>query len=359
MAVNRHTDTPRDAGGFGMFGIYRFLLASGVVIGHTARDGWVDGAKICVFAFYALSGYLVASVWETAYRPQPDGVARYAANRFLRIYPLYWVVMLAYVALMFVAPQMLQRVTLVPVMYFVPLYSTDSISVWFSNITLLGMMGLNGKSHLPFVIGTAWSVSLEIMYWAFIPFLLRYSLLRRFVALVALLYLALVLILNHINPHFNWEAVGYFSPLAVSLPFMVGIYIFLLRMRWQFPHQMGRVLLVGLLILTVLACHLNVSGKLFYVFFLLHVGIICFLSSVYNPTLEKLDNRLGNLAYGMYLLHPLVMALLMWSDPTQHIGSWRMAFYALPATVLLAALAHAGIERPLQRLRSRIRNKVL
>lgn len=359
MAVNTPADRPHTARGFGMFGIYRFLLASGVVIGHTARGGWVDGAQICVFAFYTLSGYLMASVWETAYRPQPDGVARYAVNRFLRIYPLYWIVMLAYVALMFAAPRELQRVTPGPAMYFLPLYSTESISIWLSNIILLGMVGLDGRFHLPFAVGTAWSAGIEVMYWALIPFLLRYSSLRRFMALFALFYLALVLIMNQVNPRFDWVAAGYFSPLAVSLPFMAGIYIFLLRRRQMFPYQAGHLLIAGLLGLTLLACLLGTSGRMFYVFFLLHAGTIYFLSGVDNPQLAKLDNALGNLAYAMYLLHQLAMALLLWIDPTLHIGSWRLTLYALPFTVLLAALAHSSVERPLQRLRTRVRNTAL
>jgi peptidoglycan/LPS O-acetylase OafA/YrhL len=58
-------------------GVYRFLLAIGVVAFHVG-GGWVIG-RAAVFAFYFVSGFLISRVLDTSYR---GGVDRLAAFYF-------------------------------------------------------------------------------------------------------------------------------------------------------------------------------------------------------------------------------------------------------------------------------------
>jgi len=44
-----------------------------------------------VFGFYILSGYLMTLILHSGYGYSWSGVRRFALNRFLRIYPIYWV----------------------------------------------------------------------------------------------------------------------------------------------------------------------------------------------------------------------------------------------------------------------------
>ena len=72
-----------------MFGTYRTLLAMMVVVFHLG--GVYALGYYAVFGFYILSGYLMTFIMQNNYGYSLRGRASYALNRFLRIYPVYWV----------------------------------------------------------------------------------------------------------------------------------------------------------------------------------------------------------------------------------------------------------------------------
>src|SRR4029450_3686817 len=71
-------------------GIFRFLLAALVVLFHFGGLGWIVG-RIAVFAFYAISGFLIFQVLDRVYLSEPRGIPRFFCNRFVRLVPLYLV----------------------------------------------------------------------------------------------------------------------------------------------------------------------------------------------------------------------------------------------------------------------------
>src|SRR5438067_9448137 len=87
-----------------MTGYLRFVLASLVVANHV----WLPTANRvglhAVAGFFVISGYLMTMVINEVYTDL-SGFARYLANRFLRIFPLYWTVCgLTWIGLM-IAPR--------------------------------------------------------------------------------------------------------------------------------------------------------------------------------------------------------------------------------------------------------------
>ena len=72
-----------------MFGLYRTLLALMVVGLHLG--GIPKIGAYAVFGFYCLSGYLMTFIVLENYGSTVSGILRYAGNRFLRIYPMYFV----------------------------------------------------------------------------------------------------------------------------------------------------------------------------------------------------------------------------------------------------------------------------
>ena len=71
-----------------MFGAYRTLLALFVVFFHIGHLPYLG--SYAVFGFYVLSGYLMTLVMHTNYGYTLVGMTKYAVNRVLRIYPIYW-----------------------------------------------------------------------------------------------------------------------------------------------------------------------------------------------------------------------------------------------------------------------------
>jgi len=76
-------------------GTLRLLLAFAVVIGHSAPIPGLPllGAGLAVKVFFVVSGLYMALILSEKYEAQPHGRWLFYSNRFLRIFPLYWVVL--------------------------------------------------------------------------------------------------------------------------------------------------------------------------------------------------------------------------------------------------------------------------
>ena len=87
-----------------MIGLIRFVLASLVVANHVYLPTANRVGAHAVTAFYMISGYLMSRVLHEAYGWSMNGAGRFFLNRFLRIYPPYWCVLAASLALLALFP---------------------------------------------------------------------------------------------------------------------------------------------------------------------------------------------------------------------------------------------------------------
>lgn len=71
-----------------MLGIFRYVLALGVVAGHLWSAEFLFAGFYAVFCFYLVSGYLMSLVLNQVYTKYEDA-PKYLANRALRIFPPY------------------------------------------------------------------------------------------------------------------------------------------------------------------------------------------------------------------------------------------------------------------------------
>ncbi|MDH6355821.1 peptidoglycan/LPS O-acetylase OafA/YrhL [Dysgonomonas sp. PH5-45] len=76
-------------------GIIRLLLAISVVINHsTAIFGCrLVGGAVAVQAFYIISGFYMAMILTEKYVGK-GSYKLFISNRFLRLYPIYWAILL-------------------------------------------------------------------------------------------------------------------------------------------------------------------------------------------------------------------------------------------------------------------------
>ena len=76
-------------------GILRYLLAITVVIAHSkALLGLTFvGSEIAVQAFYIISGFYMTLVLNEKYTGVNSSYFLFIKNRFLRLYPFYWLVL--------------------------------------------------------------------------------------------------------------------------------------------------------------------------------------------------------------------------------------------------------------------------
>ena len=87
-----------------MFGFYRTMLAIWVMVFHLL-DIPIIG-PYAVYSFFVLSGFLMTTIMHESYGYDSGGLKRYAINRFLRLYPMYWAVAMASIlVIIYVTPE--------------------------------------------------------------------------------------------------------------------------------------------------------------------------------------------------------------------------------------------------------------
>jgi peptidoglycan/LPS O-acetylase OafA/YrhL len=124
-------------GARGMIDVYRFILALCVVQGHLVGQGesapWL--AWQAVFSFYVLSGFLMSFILNQDYGFTAGGLVRFAINRWLRLFPIYYAVIgLTALYIAFIGPlnQLNQAITL-----------PSTGTAIFANLSIVTLMGFD------------------------------------------------------------------------------------------------------------------------------------------------------------------------------------------------------------------------
>src|SRR5579872_4321726 len=138
-----------------MTGYLRFVLASLVVANHV----WLPVAnKVGIHAvagFFVISGYLMTMVINEVYTGL-SGLTRYLANRFLRIFPLYWAVCGLTLIGLTISPHVFEN--LYSLISFPP-----NVGIWLRNITLVNLI----ESPV-ILVPPAWSLTVEFSFYLLI-----------------------------------------------------------------------------------------------------------------------------------------------------------------------------------------------
>ncbi|HET9050866.1 MAG TPA: acyltransferase [Candidatus Dormibacteraeota bacterium] len=336
----------------------RALAALGVLAGHVVGQGVgygaaalqtyprrvVFGGGFGVFLFFALSGYLLYRPF--AVRDLGGGAAvdlrRYAANRALRILPLYGVVLVTWMIVSGDARDGADWLR----------FATFSES-WFGDTV--------GK-----VDGVMWSLCCEVEFYALLPLaalgvarLARRDAVRAGVVLAAagagLLVLRTVTV-TQASPSPQWR----YSLPANAVFFVPGMLLAAAEVAWRRRRDLR---LPG--VLGSSTAWLVASAATWLVVFddyrrewltplacLLAVGA-CVLPLRGGRALAALAWRplalVGVASYSLYLWHfPIVSRLPQGSSASD---AARLALVAVPACLALAAVSYAVVERPWLRLR--------
>ena len=332
-----------------MFGTYRFGLAVMVATAHLWPQNVYWLGLYSVFCFYLLSGYLMTLVLTRTYGFSPGGVGRFLGNRALRIYPPYWAAV-AFAWLLYVSvPAAVKAVIPWYHMYVTP-------QDWLRNLTLLQTGNWGGRW-----IPQSWSLPVEVWFYVFMAL----GLARGGAVLGAWIAAALgyVVWVVGTSPSMLYSTPDRYFPLAAAaLPFALGSLACWLR-PWL-PRFSGAAVVVALL---AFWSHMLLAGRLwsqpmsggFYVSLALAFLV---LVALHDPPavpsgVERIDRWLGDVAYPLFLVHYHVGALVFAAVPGLKRGQPLLfLLVTVAASIAVSWLIHVGVERPIERLRRRIRS---
>jgi len=329
-----------------MFGALRFLLAYLVVVSHLVGTDYVAHfGYYAVRCFFVISGYMMTAALNEVYAF--DGI-RFWTNRALRLLPPYYVVCLATLIAVALAP-------LQAGLFLKFWHGSPAPGDLIANFTVLPLQ----FAYAPFrLVPPFWSVAVEIdMY------LLLFLVVSRRPAW-ALISLCAGLAFQLVS---SYDALGrgldYFTAPSAVLPFAVGAILYFLRRKGM---TAGRRAAAAAFI--AWACNMAAGGALlpqshifglgYFVDTLCMAVVVSGLADLGDKKrrtpLASIDAGLGELSYFVFLSHWLA-GFLASSVMLGDRRGWMLLALSTPI-VLVISVAFARLNRAfLEPLRDRVR----
>ncbi|MEH6592209.1 MAG: acyltransferase [Halioglobus sp.] len=333
-----------------MLGIFRYVLALMVTLSHlwTSLAGWSGVAA--VFGFYVISGYLMTSVLNQSYGFTRAGLGRYALNRFLRIYPTYWFVLLFALVVVATIPRDAFHTNY-------KLSMPREVLDWLANIFIVGLL----DGPIKVLIPPAWTLDIEIFFYFLMGLgLSRYRLFVLAWFIASALY---TLFLLWVDAPFVDRYVSY---AAASLPFSIGAMVYMYRKSLARYACLPLSIAVIFFLFTVVVARLEWLGSPHHGgFYLVLLGSFLLLVALNNfdperrfQALRSVDGFLGNLAYPIFLCHWQVAAIMLHlvynTEKPVDGGLWLSSIVFIH---LVALLVYFVVDRNVSRARDKVRGK--
>ena len=303
-----------------------------------------------VHLFFVLSAFsLMHSTERTMHRP--DWVREYFWKRFLRIAPLYYLIM----AGMILWPRLVSGA-----------WQFDLEAILLNTTFTFGFAPWTG------IVWAGWSVGVEMIFYAIFPVLLMTIRTRE----GALLFVLVSIVITYaarssLQIHYehtvseygyNW---AYFSFAANLCFFAMGMYAYRLVttvgndtqvMRWLIPA--ASVTILGALLLTELGKQLRLPLKADLIAWGVGLAALCTWQAA-RPSwwsANKILEYLGERSYSLYLLHPVVIVLF--KNRVQDLYAYfACAAFVLALVLILAEGTYRLIEVPFIRFGRKASNR--
>lgn len=327
------------------------------VIWHHATPrplpGFLGKGPAGVDLFFCISGFLITTLLlrERA-RTGTVSLGNFYARRALRILPLYYALLLAYVG--FAASMPGSAPQRAHFFHTLPLYASFTAN-WFADFGVA----------FPILFSFAWSLCIEEQFYAFWPWILRTCAPRS-----ALVAMGALLVLDGLAEHGALSAVlppgGQALRVVTSFAAPIGlgsVLGLLLHERASFAilnALLGRTWSAALALGAVFGLLLWPSAPLsaFQASLAALVGA-CVIreGSGLAPLLQARPVAyVGSVSYGLYLLNSTAIGVVKRLFPNDAGNSGFVFWLSLPLALGLAALSHRYLEMPFSRLRSHFRN---
>ena len=354
-------------------GLIRFFLAISVIFSHLNISGVFTGGGIAVQSFYIISGFFVALMFDVS--PAYQNVFKFYRSRFLRIFPIYYVVFFASIVfvIVFGIPSLPNGKEL-----FLNLNTETKLLLVISNlfiffqdwIMFLGWNnnGLNFVSHFSMsepplyhflMVPQAWSLAIELSFYLMAPFLVR----CRTNWLIFLVIVGLLLrVIFYKNGLFEDPWSYRFFGLEL-FTFLIGMLSYRIyrkgrNEKWDVFNnkKIGVCSLIFMLFFTIFLKTLPVPVKMLAPFF--YLSIFCLLPIIFNFTKSnKFDRFIGELSYPLYVVHIFIINI---ADIIfgKFVSNNYYSIFVLLISVLASIVLNSTIQKKIDDYRSKIKGTV-
>ncbi len=345
-------------------GLLRFLFAFSVLIQHSnPLSGYtLVGREPAIRGFFIISGFYMALILNEKYTHKANSYLLFLSNRFLRIYPIYWIVLLLTITASFIYyalgldygiahyASFYQHAHSVVFFYAHPLDVLRDVTL----IVRTDYLTINPDKAQYLVIGQAYTLILELMFYILAPFIVR----RGTKTLVILIGLSLAIrLLTFVVLRLHHEPLtDRFFPAELAY-FLFGALAY--RLYAKIKHKTIPPLLlfgisVGVLSMTLLYpfiplhYHIRWIEVKDWLYFALLTGAIPFLFLM--TAKKKVDKFIGDLSYPIYISHLLIYLVLKNTHLLNISTSWFTVELAV-ATIIFSQALILLIDKPINAYR--------
>jgi peptidoglycan/LPS O-acetylase OafA/YrhL len=328
-------------------GFLRMILALGVIFYHIEEGSFfgyvgIDGF-VAVHIFFIISGFYMALIIKNKYSKTKRPYYNFITNRFLRIYPVYWVVL---VLAIFISYSQFGN----PLINYVRLMGFKGI---IEDITLL-IRGDYLNVYMfttALTVAPAWTLVTELIFYLSAPFLLFLK--KRYLLILGVLSLLMYVFVTHDYSGSNFSIKSYSIPANFYL-FIMGIFSYYWYEKIK-KYKIKYSFFLSVLFL-IFVVYWSYLPEITFGWILIKEWLIYLLTPLIIPLLFKsfdsvpLNNFMADLSYPTYISHMLSIDFLQ--TILNYRNTWKFFSYStvLITFVISVALVYL-VERPLNRIR--------
>lgn len=358
-------------------GILRLILALSVVAMHYGAifGQKLVGGQIAVQSFYIISGFYMSLILNEKYVGANSSYSLFISNRFYRLYPIYWAVLIATLIFMGVSAVATGGEKMYAFKSYLNVVPSEAAYAFLilSNLLMFGQdavmfMGINPESgalfftpdfaltdpqlHTYLFVPQAWTLGIELSFYLIAPFILRRG--AGIVIVLMLLSIGSRLVTYYGFGFTNdpWTYRFFPSELLFFLCGYLSYRLFVRLRKSAVPDWIPVSTLVLLLALTFsyqyieLHSDFDMPFKPKQIVYLLLIALsVPFLFRYFKS--NKADNHIGELSYPVYISHILV-GIVCWNQPVAFLKTgWGIA----GATLLFSWMLNRFIADPVEKFR--------
>jgi peptidoglycan/LPS O-acetylase OafA/YrhL len=347
-------------------GKLRLLLAVSVIIAHSSPilgTSLIGGAH-AVHAFYMISGFYMSMILNEKYR-SPKDYKLFISNRFLRLYPIYWIVLFVSVLLtgfLFKNSGNTNEQYIMYSQYFGSVAVPWKLFLVMINLVIFGQdiimfSGLNTQTgHLYFTknfrqstpavysflfVPQAWTLALELTFYMIAPFLLRRSI--KLIATIILIAFSFRFIAAHYGLNYDpWDNRFFLFEIGFFLLGNIAYRIYRYLLDKKIDNRYYYSTLIFIFLLIILFYHLPFKTPLLYTAIFLSIPVL-FLGSKKSKT----DRFFGDLSYPVYISHFLLLEVM------EYFGMNRSGIILSALSILFSIILNELVSKKIELIRQR------
>ncbi|MFP5039474.1 acyltransferase family protein [Parasediminibacterium sp. JCM 36343] len=356
-------------------GLLRFLLAITVVLAHSSSIFGFSfvGGPTAVQAFYIISGFYMALILNEKYVGINNSYKLFISNRFLRIYPIYWLIL--FLTIVYSVAMAIHSHG----KYFgnFNIYADYSRNMSVGSLCFLGFtnlflflqdivmfLGLDLRTgHLFFTanfretdpmlyrflfIPQAWTIGVEITFYLIAPFIARKKL--EIIILLIMLSLSLRLVLYYQLGLKNdpWTYRFFPTELVFFLLGIVSYHGYKKLCNLEINNIYLKLIWFGIVGFTIFYDFLPIPAKnyLYLIAFFISIPFVFILTKRW-----KKDSYIGELSYPIYISHMFVLTIISGIKFPIIFGGIGLSLTLM--TIVFATILNEWVAKKIEKIRQK------